>query len=272
MTSTPPAHPPETLEGWYVLHQIFRSGERKPTAEELQALAKGGAAALKPKNSSGSRKKTQSDPPGWSCFVRLIGSTSDFMAIHFRESLDALAVAEEALARSAVGKELELVYSFLSVTEAGLYHLTAELARAAAKRGGAVGDAEYMKSLAERATAERESAHVRRRLYPPHPAEMPYACFYPMSKRRDAGQNWYTLSLDERSRLMQAHGATGRRYAGKIQQVISGAIGLDAWEWGVTLFARDPLDLKKLVTEMRFDEVSAVYALFGDFYVGRLIG
>src|SRR5437764_15169503 len=100
---------------------------------------------------------------------------------------------------------------------------------------------------------------------------MPYVCFYPMSKRRDALQNWYTLTLDERSRLMQSHGSTGRRYAGKVQQVITGAIGLDAWEWGVTLFAKDPLDFKKLVTDMRFDEVSAKYAEFGDFYVGRLM-
>jgi chlorite dismutase len=100
---------------------------------------------------------------------------------------------------------------------------------------------------------------------------MPYVCFYPMSKRRDASQNWYTLSLDERSRLMQSHGLTGRRYAGKVQQVITGAIGLDAWEWGVTLFAKDALDFKKLVTDMRFDEVSAKYAEFGDFYVGRIV-
>jgi chlorite dismutase len=100
---------------------------------------------------------------------------------------------------------------------------------------------------------------------------MPYVCFYPMSKRRDASQNWYTLSLDERSRLMQSHGLTGRRYAGKVQQIITGAIGLDAWEWGVTLFAQDPLEFKKLVTDMRFDEVSAKYAEFGDFYVGKVI-
>jgi hydrogen peroxide-dependent heme synthase len=96
-------------------------------------------------------------------------------------------------------------------------------------------------------------------------------CFYPMSKRRNESQNWYTLSLDERSRLMQAHGLTGRRYAGKVQQVISGAIGLDAWEWGVTLFAKDALEFKKLVTDMRFDEVSAKYADFGNFYVGKIV-
>ena len=157
------------------------------------------------------------------------------------------------------------------MTEAGLYHITAELARAAEARGVKVGDAEYARTLAGRIAAERESDHLKRRLYPEMPVAMPYVCFYPMSKRRDEGQNWYTLSLDERSRLMQSHGLTGRRYAGKIQQVITGAIGLDAWEWGVTLFAQDPIDFKKLVTDMRFDEVSAKYAEFGDFYVGRII-
>jgi chlorite dismutase len=100
---------------------------------------------------------------------------------------------------------------------------------------------------------------------------MPYVCFYPMSKRRGESQNWYALSLDERSKLMQAHGLTGRRYAGKVQQIITGAIGLDAWEWGVTLFSGDPLQFKKLVTDMRFDEVSAKYAEFGDFYVGKIV-
>jgi len=193
------------------------------------------------------------------------------MAIHFRDSLDAIGTAEEALAKSELAKAATCGYSFLSVTEAGLYHITAELARAAEARGGKVGDAEYTRALAGRVTAERDSDHVKRRLYPELPPDMPYVCFYPMSKRRDAMQNWYTLSLDERSRLMQSHGLTGRRYAGKIQQVITGAIGLDAWEWGVTLFAQDPLDFKKLVTDMRFDEVSAKYAEFGAFYVGKII-
>jgi chlorite dismutase len=175
------------------------------------------------------------------------------------------------MAKSQAAKSLLAVYSFLSVTEAGLYHITADLARAAEARGGKVGDAEYARTLAGRVTAERESDHVRRRLYPQLPFDMPYVCFYPMSKRRDAAQNWYTLTIDERSGLMQSHGLTGRRYAGRIQQVITGAIGLDAWEWGVTLFAKDPLDFKKLVTDMRFDEVSAKYAEFGDFYVGKII-
>jgi len=193
------------------------------------------------------------------------------MVIHFRETLDAIGVAQSALARTALARVLDPVYAFLSVTEAGLYHISAELARETEARGGKVGDEAYVRSLSDRSQKERASAHVMRRLYPELPPDMPYVCFYPMSKRRDESQNWYTLSLDERSRLMQSHGLTGRRYAGKVQQVITGAIGLDAWEWGVTLFAKDPLEFKKLVTDMRFDEVSAKYAEFGDFYVGRII-
>lgn len=269
MTNPAPAHPPETLEGWYVLHQVYRSTASGRGTSDASDLARKARAALASAGAAGGAGENAAG--GWSCFVRLIGSASDVMAIHFRETLDDLARAQDAVAASAIAKDAELSYSFLSVTEAGLYHITAELARAAAARGGSVGDAEYVSALATRSGVERETAHVRRRLYPELPVDMPYVCFYPMSKRRDEGQNWYTLSLDERSRLMYAHGLTGRRYAGKVQQVISGAIGLDAWEWGVTLFGRDPLDFKKLVTDMRFDEVSARYAVFGDFYVGRLI-
>ncbi len=232
------------------------------------AIDRGSATSAKP-----GTKRTRATAPraGWSCFARVIGSTSDLMVIHFRDSLDAIGEAQEALSRTPLGDILEPIYSFLSITEAGLYHITAELARDAVARGGKVGDEDYVRALAERSEAERASAHVMRRLYPELPPDMPYVCFYPMSKRRNEAQNWYTLSLDERSRLMQSHGLTGRRYAGKVQQVISGAIGLDAWEWGVTLFARDALEFKKLVTDMRFDEVSAKYADFGNFYVGKIV-
>ena len=192
------------------------------------------------------------------------------MVVHFRPSLDAIGDAQHMVRQMPVMRALTPVYSFLSVTEAGLYHLTAQLARDAAQRGGSAGDDTYVGELARRAAAERDTPHVNRRLYPPIPDGMPYVCFYPMTKRRDTGQNWYSLSLDERSRLMQTHGMTGRRYAGRVVQIISGAIGFDAWEWGVTLFAKDPLDFKKLVTDMRFDEVSAKYAEFGEFYVGKL--
>ena len=271
MPNEPIAHPPETLEGWYSLHQIFRFKEAVPNEGELARLAKSALGTLRQEPATGKRKPKQESEAGWSCFVRLIGSRSHLMAIHFRESLDAIGAAEQRLRSTSAFAGADLTYSFLSVTEAGLYHITADLARAAAARGGQVGDAEYTRTLAGRVTAERDSEHVRRRLYPQLPDETPYVCFYPMSKRRDPDQNWYTLTLDERSRLMHDHGLTGRRYAGRVQQIITGAIGLDAWEWGVTLFAKDPLDFKKLVTDMRFDEVSAKYADFGDFYVGRVI-
>jgi len=271
MANEPIAHPPETLEGWYALHQIFRLNDA-PDQRALSRLAVESSDMLQGIRTTKGKRKTQStDENGWSCFVRLIGSSSHLMAIHFRESLDALGDAEERMRGTQLSSDAELAYSFLSVTEAGLYHITADLARGAAARGGQVGDPEYTRTLAGRVAAERDSDRVRRRLYPPLPVDMPYVCFYPMSKRRDAGQNWYTLSLDERSRLMYAHGLTGRRYAGRVQQIITGSIGLDAWEWGVTLFGKDPLDFKKLVADMRFDEVSAKYAEFGDFYVGKII-
>jgi chlorite dismutase len=203
-------------------------------------------------------------------WIQLTGSVADVMAIHFRPTIDSVGAAQRTLRDTRLFEYLEPVRTFLSVTEAGLYHITAAVAAERLAAGGAVGDADYRSAIAARAAAERESPHVQRRLYPPRPADMPYVSFYPMSKRRVVGQNWYALTLAERSRLMHAHGLTGRRYAGRVQQVITGAIGLDAWEWGVTLFARDPLDFKRLVTDMRFDEVSAQYAEFGEFYVGKV--
>jgi len=252
---------PETLEGWYALHQIFRT----PAAVLGDAGARAGM----------SRALADLACPaegGWTAAAPLIGSRADVMLVHFRPTLDAIGAAQRRLGSEPFVERSTLVYSFLSVTEAGLYHISARLAKEAEERGGAVGDDAYREALAQRAAAELASAHVQRRLYPQRLPDMPYVCFYPMSKRRQPGQNWYELSLEERSRLMTAHGMVGRRYAGRVVQVITGAIGLDAWEWGVTLFARDPLDFKKLVTEMRFDETSARYAEFGEFFVGRLAG
>jgi chlorite dismutase len=89
-----------------------------------------------------------------------------------------------------------------------------------------------------------------------------------MDRRRGESKNWYEESLADRQRMMEKHGAIGRRYAGEVRQIISGSIGLDDWEWGVDLFANDPAVFKRLIYEMRFDEVSSIYALFGSFYVG----
>lgn len=249
------ALPPETLEGWYALHQIFRIDRER--AGDLTGA------------SSGVFSAPAGNEAGWSESVALIGSTSDVMLMHFRPTLDGILSVQRELAQEPWMRALVPTYSFLSVTEAGLYHLTAKLAKEAADRGGKVGDDAYEAELRERVGAERENPHVRKRLYPERPDGMPYVSFYPMNKRRDAGQNWYELTMQDRSRMMWEHGMTGRRYAGRVLQIITGAIGFDLWEWGVTLFASDPLDFKKLVTEMRFDEASAKYAEFGQFYTGR---
>jgi hydrogen peroxide-dependent heme synthase len=259
------AHPPETLEGWYLSHHVL-SADRAA----LRALGPDRKATLLADAAAMLESIAPSAPDGgWSAAFALAGSAGQLMVIHARPTIDAIADAERALAGAALFDSLRREYGFLSVTEAGLYHITAQLAKEAVARGGTVGDDAYRAALTERAAAERVTAHIQRRLYPPLPAEMPYVCFYPMSKRRDPGANWYQLTLEERSRLMYAHGLTGRRYAGRIQQTISGAIGLDDWEWGVTLVAKDPLDFKRIVTDMRFDEVSAVYATFGRFFVGK---
>jgi chlorite dismutase len=248
--------PPETLEGWYALHQIYRIDRERNTPAGIAESA------------VFARRESTDD--GWSDAVALIGSTSDVMFIHFRPTLDAIGEVQRELAAQPWMRRLVPTYSFLSVTEAGLYHLTAKLATETAAAGGSVDGADHTALVRERVEAERSNPYVVRRLYPERPDTMPYVSFYPMSKRRSSGQNWYTLPIAERSRLMHEHGLSGRRYAGRVQQVITGAIGFDAWEWGVTLFASDPLDFKKIVSEMRFDVASAEYADFGPFYVGKV--
>ena len=266
------AHPPETAEGWYALHQVFSVDRRALRGVEgtaLDRMKRSATTCLR--GLAGAEGSHGAAGPGWTAVVSLIGSPGDVMLVHFRESMDAIGTAQDAVSREELFDYLRPAYSFLSVTEAGFYHLSAEAAKESEASGAKHGDPAYTARLAERVARELESPHVQRRLYPPIPPEMPWVCFYPMSKRRDAEQNWYALTLAERSRLMMAHGLTGRRYAGKVMQIITGAIGLAAWEWGVTLFAKDPLEFKRLVTDMRFDEVSANYAEFGEFYVGRLV-
>jgi chlorite dismutase len=234
-----PALPPETLEGWYALHQLYTVDRRA-----LRSLTATVARDLRCSTGESLGGIAREATDGWSAVVSLVGSTADVLFMHFRPTLDDLRDVQRRVDR-------------LPVMELGLYQLAAH------------GQDDPQREA--RLRAERESPHTLRRLYPPIPENMPYVSFYPMSKRRDTGQNWYTLPLTDRSRLMHSHGLTGRRYAGRVTQIITGAIGFDKWEWGVTLFAKDPVDFKKLVTEMRFDEASSKYAEFGDFYVGRLV-
>ena len=248
---------PATLEGWYVLHQAWTtdwSALRALDPEARAALAEEAQAVF---------EEIAAPAGGWSAPFRLVGGGADWLFVHFRPTLEELGEVEQRLRRSRLADFLLPAWDYLSVTEAGLYHATAQAAR---EHGG--GTEEFRRALAEAAEAERASPHVRTRLYPEVPEGMRYVSFYPMNKRRDPGANWYALPVEERSRLMREHGLTGRRFAGRIFQVITGSVGLDDWEWGVTLFARDPLDFKRIVTEMRYDEASAVYGEFGSFVTG----
>jgi chlorite dismutase len=202
---------------------------------------------------------------GQSALFSVLGHKGDLMLVHFRESFDALNQAELQLARTRLNDYLEPASSYLSVIELGLYESTVKTYRTLAERGIEPHSAEWKQAIEETLSRQREAMHAR--LFPSIPANR-YICFYPMDRRRGEDKNWYTLPIEERQRQMNEHGLIGRRYAGEVKQIISGSIGFDDWEWGVTLFADDPLVFKRLIYEMRFDEVSAVYALFGTFFVG----
>lgn len=252
---------PATLEGWYALHQVFSTDWVSLRALMRQHRAEIGqsAQALWTELAAG----PGGEDGGWSAAFRLVGGGGDWLFVHFRRTLEELADVQLRLRDSELGELLRLEYDYLSVTEAGLYHATAQAAAEFTP-----GTAEFRARIEEAQKAELASAHVRTRLFPQVPEGMRYVSFYPMSKRRGEGANWYRLPVEERSRLMRDHGMTGRTFAGRVFQVITGSVGLDDWEWGVTLFARDPLEFKRIVTEMRYDEASALYGEFGQFFTG----
>ncbi len=158
-------------------------------------------------------------------------------------------------------------FAYLSMTEGSESTQTEESSalEIGQNAGKAHGRAESEAKLA--AFRERIRHYRHDRLYPVLP-EWEFFCFYPMSKRRGPGQNWYALDFEKRRELMGGHMRVGRTYAGRVRQLITGSTGLSDWEWGVTLFAHDPYEIKAIVYEMRFDEVSHTYAEFGPFYNG----
>ena len=175
---------------------------------------------------------------------------------------------EKQLGLSLGPEILSPAYSYLSLTEHSEYTTTREQYAAellADTPGLLEGSPEFEAALKE--FDERSAIYLHRRLYPVLP-DWPVICFYPMSKRRSGNDNWYSLSFDQRRQLMAGHARVGRNYAGRILQLITGSTGLDEYEWGVTLLARDTSDVKAIVYEMRFDEVSARYGEFGDFFIG----
>jgi peroxiredoxin len=255
-----PSNPaPNTLEGFAILHQFFRIKRRKwatRTANERAQVLVQASSALAAMGEC---------EDGQSAVFAELGHKGDLLVIHFRRGFDQLAEAEREFAESALGEFLEQSGSYLSVIEIGLYESTVKLHSELTRRGLTPDSSQWREAMATEMAEQR--ARLASRLWPRIP-ERRYLCFYPMNKRRTGADNWYMLPLEERGRLMHDHGMIGRRYAGQVNQIISGSIGFDDWEWGVDLFADDPLVFKKLVYEMRFDESSARYAEFGPFHLG----
>ena len=257
-----PSDPPPvplTLDGSSLLHQMFRVrwGDWKALSDEEQKkIATEAAEAL--------AELEQNDEGGTAVFS-LFGHKGDLMVVHFRRSFEALNETELRLAQLKLSDYLEATHSYVSVVELGLYEASVQLYQSLIDQGVEPGSPEWAAAEEDKMAEHRKAMEPR--LWPQVPPHR-YLCFYPMDKKRGEVKNWYLAPIGERRRMMRDHGLIGRRYAGKVKQVISGSIGFDDWEWGVDLFADDPLVFKKLVYEMRFDEASALYALFGAFYLG----
>jgi peroxiredoxin len=254
---------PLTIEGYSVLHQMMRfrwSAWRSLSPAQKAKIVHEASSLL---------SKMEQNPSGQSGLYSLIGHKGDLMFVHFRQSFDELNQVELQMARLRLADYLEPTTSYLSMIELGLYESTIKVYKELAERGIEAHSEEWNRAIKD--TLERQREAMRPRLFPELPKHR-YLCFYPMDRRRGEDKNWYTVPIEERARQMNEHGLVGRRYAGEVKQIITGSIGFDDWEWGVDLFADDPLVFKKLIYEMRFDEVSAVYALFGTFYVGLRCG
>lgn len=236
------SEPLQTLEGWYCLHDFraidwnawksLTAQERGRAEDELFSLLK-------------KYQQTEDDKKGSTAFYSIVGQKADFVFMHLRETLEELNEVETEFNKTIFAQVTVPTYSYVSIVELSSY-------------------------LAKPGVDPMEDPEILARLKPVLP-KAKHLCFYPMNKRREGNDNWYMLSVEERRNFMRSHGMIGRNYAGKIKQIITGSTGFDDWEWGVTLFADDALHFKKIVYEMRFDETSARFGEFGDFYVGNLL-
>lgn len=230
----------ETLEGWYTLHDFrtidWQSWKAADPEERSQAIEEW-------LELSRSFQAVAADQTGSYGQYAVSGHKADLLFLNMRPTIAELNDIKTEFNKTRLADFTSSVYSYVSVVELSAY-------------------------LAKKMAESVDNPHIQQRLKPQLP-ETEYVCFYPMNKRREGNDNWYMLSMEERRDMMKSHGIIGHSYAGKVKQIITGSVGFDDWEWGVTLFADDPLQFKKLVYEMRFDEVSARFAEFGQFLVGH---
>jgi hydrogen peroxide-dependent heme synthase len=266
MPDVPPV--PLTIEGSAVLHQMFQF-----RWHEWRMLPAWQRAGMIQEATCVFEKIEKGQPdghPNQSAMYSQLGHKADLMLIHFRDTLEDLNRTELELARLELFEYLEQRHSYVSVVELGLYESSVKTYASLAEKGIEPHSAEWNEEVKQ--VMARQGAAMTPRLFPRIP-ESRYLCFYPMDRKRGEEINWYTVPMADRQRMMHDHGMIGRRYAEEVRQIITGSIGFDDWEWGVDLFADDPLVFKRLIYEMRFDEASALYAAFGAFYVGvRLPG
>ncbi|ADU32361.1 hydrogen peroxide-dependent heme synthase [Evansella cellulosilytica] len=235
------SEPAKTLEGWYVLHDFRKMNWtewKKLGSEERETIMAEFFSLLEKWNN------TQSKFEGSHGLYTIVGQKADFMMMLLRPTMEELNDIENAFNKTRLAEYTIPAHSYVSVVELSNY-LPAD-------------------------KDPNTDPEIQARLKPILP-KWQYVCFYPMDKRREGNDNWYMLPMEERQKMMRSHGMIGRSYAGKVRQIISGSVGFDDWEWGVTLFAHDVLQFKKLIYEMRFDEVSARYGEFGSFFVGNIL-
>ena len=260
-TAIPGSLIPET--GWHFLHLFYRIDRAKMASFDEATIERGRrelvAAITRPE--TGGVDQLQ-------CFA-VPGHKADFGVMLAGPDLRAIHAVETAIQASVLAPALIPTYSFYSITEVSEYVPDPTQYGEILKREGVDPESPTFKTKVT-AYENRLVPMNKQRLYPEFP-DWPCLCFYPMSKMRQGDQNWYLLPFETRADLMSQHGKSGMKFAGKVTQVITASTGIDDWEWGVTLWSKNPSYLKDIVYTMRFDESSAKYALFGDFYFGYLL-
>ncbi len=256
-------HPavPESLESWWILHRMFAVDRflwDKLPKDERADIVREAMLALE------SLKKPEDTDVG---LAQLVGHKADLMLTHYSKNYEGLAHAQTLVDKLRLAEFLTPCTSYVSVLELGLYDATGKIHAALSERNLKPASQEWHEAFDEMLQEQQRLPHNAGRLWARVPQRR-YVCFYPMDKKRGEEVNWYMLPFEDRARLMLEHGKIGRTYHGLVNQVISGSIGFDDYEWGVDLYADDPMVFKKLIYEMRFDEASAKYGDFGEFYSG----
>lgn len=251
---------PESLEGWWILHRMFGFDRRRWSLvpdDDRDRIARDAIAVFE------AQKNDDTDLG----LAQLSGHKASLMLTHYAKSFEGLLEAQTHIDRLELCEHLEQRDSYVSVLELGLYDATGKIHAALQERGLKPFSPEWNTAFDELLAEQERNPRNAERLWARIPARR-FVCFYPMDKRRGENVNWYALPYAERAKLMVEHGKIGRTYHGLVTQVISGSIGFDDYEWGVDLYADDPIIFKKLIYEMRFDETSARYAVFGPFWSG----